>query len=62
MKKNNTSGYTGVNWSEEKGKWHAKIGCNYKRIHLGYFSDIKDAFRAYEKARIKYHDKKEKTA
>ena len=50
---NNTSGHTGVNWSEEKQKWHAKLGVNYKRIHLGYFADIGDAIMAYENAKLK---------
>lgn len=60
INKNNTSGHPGVNWSEEKGMWHAKIGINYKRIHLGYFSDIEDAAKAIEKAKKKYQTKKAK--
>ena len=52
--KNNTSGFTGVNWSEEKHKWHSKIGHNYKRIHLGYFTNIEEAISAYENAKRKY--------
>lgn len=55
LNSNNTSGYSGVNWSEEKHKWHAKIGLNYKRIHLGYFNDIEDAKLAVMKAKRKYH-------
>lgn len=60
MKKrsNNTSGATGVNWSEEKDKWHVKIGHNYKRIHIGYFTDFDTAVEAYEKAKKKYKGEK----
>ena len=60
MNCNNASGYTGVNWSKEKGKWHSKIGYKYKRIHLGYFSDIEKAIEAYEKAKLKYFGKGKK--
>ena len=49
--KNNTSGALGVNWSKEKGMWHAKIGFNYKRVHLGYFYDLSDAEMAYLEAK-----------
>ena len=54
LNSNNTTGHTGVSWNDEKGKFHAKIGSNYKRVHLGYFTDFHDAVRAYEKARRAY--------
>lgn len=49
MRRNNTSGYIGVNWSKEKNKWHAKIGLNGRRIHIGYFEEITDAAKMYAK-------------
>ena len=55
--KNNTSGFSGVNWSVEKGKWHSKIGVNYKRIHIGYYTELEDAIAAYLK--FKNKNKKE---
>lgn len=58
MYSTNTSGFKGVNWSKEKGMWHAKIGVNYKRIHLGYFETISEAAHAYEKAVRKYEGEK----
>lgn len=58
--KNNTSGYLGVNWSEEKQKWHAKLGIKYKRIHLGYFDSPEDAHKAYLDAKKKYNLKGKK--
>ena len=50
MYKNNSSGYRGVSWHSRFKKWLARIQVNGKNIHLGYFSDKKDACRAYEKA------------
>lgn len=58
MNKNNTSGHKGVNWSEEKNKWHAKISVNRKRIHLGYFVKLLDAAKAFEKAERRYRKRK----
>lgn len=55
--KANTSGYKGVYWSKEKGKWYSKIGYKNKNIHLGYFSNIDDAIKAREEAEIKYFGK-----
>lgn len=52
--KNNTSGCLGVTWSKEKGKWHAKLGVKYQRIHIGYFTSIDKASEAYIKAKKKF--------
>lgn len=49
-RKSNTSGYSGVYFDARKMKWCARIRLNYKRIHLGYFEDIKDAAIAREEA------------
>lgn len=51
---NNTSGHVGVNWSEEKSKWHSKLGHRNKRIHLGYFENLSDAVQAYKNGVKKY--------
>ena len=48
--KNNTSGYTGVSWHNGTQKWMAAIGLNGKKIHIGYFSNPKEA----SDARLKY--------
>ena len=56
ISRNNTSSYKGVSYhANNKTKPHrAYITCNRKRIHLGYFSDIKDAAIAYNEAAVKY--------
>lgn len=53
--KTGMSGYKGVTWHIRVKMWHAKIGVNKQRISLGYFSDVKDAAKAYNEAAAKYH-------
>lgn len=48
--KNNTSGYKGVDWSEWKQMWRARIGFKGQRILLGYFNTKEEAYAAYCKA------------
>ena len=53
---NNSSGYKGVYWNKAAKKWHAQIRIdNGKRLYLGLFSDVKDAYTAYCEAAEKYH-------
>lgn len=40
---NNTSGVIGVNWFKRDKVWHSNIVINGKNIHLGYYSDFKEA-------------------
>jgi len=54
MNKNNTSGVTGVWWSNSTNKWIAEIKLNYKKIHLGSFDNINDAAKIRKEAEIKY--------
>ncbi len=46
----NKSGYKGVSWNSKMKKWNAKIGINWKRVHLGYFETPQEAHDAYVKA------------
>jgi hypothetical protein len=52
--KNNTSGYKGVFWSKQRGKWGAKINPDRKQVHLGFYADPRDAHAAYRAAAVKY--------
>lgn len=45
--KTNTSGYKGVTWSKDKGKWMARCSAFGKEKFLGYFDDAKSASEAY---------------
>lgn len=46
LRKNNSSGYTGVSWSSVAKKWMSEIKVDGKHIYLGIFSKIKDAVNA----------------
>lgn len=47
--KHNTSGYRGVSFSTRSNKWLAQIMINNKNTFIGYFNDIIDAAKAYDK-------------
>jgi len=49
LKSSNTSGYIGVHWNTEKGKWCARIRVDGKKKHLGYFESASSAAKAYDK-------------
>ena len=54
LSKANTSGKTGVSYSENKGVWTAYITVNYNNIHLGDFTRFEDAVNARLLAEKKY--------
>lgn len=54
LRKNNTSGVTGVRWCDIKNKWKAYITVNYKGINLGSFDDFEDAVYARKEAERTY--------
>lgn len=37
------TGVRGVSWSARRGKWRAQVGHNGKSIHVGYFTDLREA-------------------
>jgi hypothetical protein len=52
--KNNSSGVIGVCWDKQGKNWKAAITVNSKKIHLGYFKDLKEAIQARKSANLKY--------
>ena len=54
LNKNNNSGYRGVGWHPETGKWRARIMVNYQEKHLGLFITKEKAAFARKQATQKY--------
>jgi hypothetical protein len=52
--KNNTSGYKGVSFRKDMGRYDARIKVNGKSIHLGFFDDPRLAHAAYVAAARKH--------
>ena len=50
----NTSGYRGVCWDKERGRWMAYVSFRGKRKTLGRFTDIMEAAKAYNDALDRY--------
>lgn len=46
----NTSGFIGVSWHTQRGKWRAQIKVQGRTRSLGMFLDPEDAARAYDAA------------
>ena len=51
----NKAGYKGVGWARRESKWRARITINKKETHIGYFTDVIEAAKAYDKMAIKLH-------
>jgi len=54
IQSNNTSGYRGICWHKEVEKWIVRITVNWKRINLGYYSDLQEAIEVRRAAELKY--------
>lgn len=52
--KNNTSGFTGVSWYKQIGKWKVQIQYHKRKINIGYFENKEDAIRARLNAEKEY--------
>lgn len=55
IRKDNTSGVTGVCWDKRKQKWSSRIYDNGKQIYLGYFNSFEDAVKARKEAEQIYY-------
>lgn len=54
LRKNNSSGITGVNFRKDRNKWRSFIMVDKKQIALGLYDDINDAIRARLEGELKY--------
>jgi hypothetical protein len=54
LNKTNKTGIVGVCWHKKIQKYQVNIGVDYKRIHLGYFTELQDAKQARKDAELKY--------
>ncbi len=55
LRKDNTSGVTGVCWNSRRQKWMATCCTNGKTKYLGYFKNLEDAAIVVAEARKEYH-------
>lgn len=55
LNKNNSSGFKGVHWNKQRGKWQAQIKVNYEMVYLGLHETIEDAKEAYKSASLNLH-------
>jgi len=54
LKSNNSSGFKGVSYRSDRGKWRARIMVERKEMHLGFFDCKELAHQAYSIAAIKH--------
>lgn len=54
IRKDNTSGVTGVSFSRSLGKWKVEIYSNAGYVFVGYFSIFEDAVKARKAAEVQY--------
>ncbi len=55
MKKNNTSGFKGVDFHKRNKRWRVTIQLNEKRYFIGNFKNKIEAAQSYNEAALKYH-------
>lgn len=55
LQSNNSSGYKGVSWHAQSGRWGAIITANGARKYLGGFSTPEAAYSAYTQAAAELH-------
>ncbi len=54
-KRKSKSKYRGVWWQKQLKKWRVEIWFNGNRKHIGYFENVREAAKAYDRAARKYH-------
>lgn len=53
--RNNSSGFKGVSWFRRDHKWRARIHLNGEERHIGYFINLAEAAKAYDKEATELH-------
>jgi hypothetical protein len=61
LDKDSMSGYKGVSWNKRLCKWQVSLRSNNIRYHLGLFTCLMKAAKAYDVAAIKHHGEFAKT-
>lgn len=54
IRKDNTSGITGVGWHIRHDAWASRITVNGKLLHLGYFNNFEEAVKSRREAELLY--------
>jgi len=62
LSKNNSSGYNGVSFLKDRGKWQAMICIKGRQKSVGNFKTMKEAIRARKLAEKQYWDPVPRTA
>lgn len=55
MGRNNTSGYVGVRWRPEKGRWETRIQVDGRKLRVGMYATAEEAARARDAAALEHH-------
>lgn len=56
LRKDSTSGISGVNWDKKSAKWRVRINSNInQRVNLGLYSDFNEAVKVRLKAEKEYY-------
>ena len=62
LRANSRSGFKGVFWDGQYGKWHARINISGRPKYLGRFDRAADAHAAYVRAAVRYFGEFARTA
>lgn len=55
--KTNKSGHKGVSWHSFHKKWHVQCRVDSKNYHLGYYDNVEEAVKVYQRFSKKHHKK-----
>lgn len=55
LARNNSSGHKGISWSNTHQRWQVSITHQKRRLHLGYFHDVREAVSARKQAEVSLH-------